>query len=259
MKPILAMVIKDLHLLLRDRAGFFVTFVFPLAYAVFFGIIFRGTDVPALPASTAAQSVLPDNRYAAAFPLGIMWGILGCTATFGLSLVVERTRGTLLRLRTAPITRAQILAGKAGACLLTAFSLGLVLFALAYVLFGVTPQSIGALLMALASIAVAFVGLMMLLSVCGSTEQAASGIIWTVLLAFAMIGGGMVPRFLMPDWLQRIGDVSPVRWSLVAMEGAVWRGYGMADMAGPCAILVGTGLILFAGGSYAFRWTHREA
>jgi ABC-2 type transport system permease protein len=258
MKPILAMAIKDLRLLLRDRTGFFVTFVFPLVYAVFFGIIFKSTNVYIPRGGEGMDVILPENRYAAAFPLGIMWGVLGCTATFGLSLVVERTRGTLLRLCIAPINRAQILAGKAGACLLTAFSLGIMLFLLAYTLFDVRPHSIRALTMALASISIAFVGLMMFLSVFGGTEQSASGITWTVLLAVAMLGGGMVPRFLMPTWLQNIGDLSPVRWSLLAMDGAVWRGFTAAEMAGPCLILIAFGAVLFALGALAFRWTHRE-
>ena len=36
--------------------------------------------------------------------------------SFGISLVTERTHGTLVRLRMAPLTRAQILGGKALSC-----------------------------------------------------------------------------------------------------------------------------------------------
>ena len=258
MKPILAMMFKDLRLLVRDRAGFVVTIVFPLVYAVFFGVIFKGVKSPDVPSPPSGSLILPDNRYALSFPLGIMWGVLGCTATFGLSLVVERTHGTLRRLRIAPISRGQILAGKAGACLLTSFCLGAALFGVARVLFDVSPRSLTALFFALTSVSIAFVGLMMLLSVFGTTEQAASGITWTVLLAMAMIGGAMVPRFFMPLWLQRVGDISPVRWGLYAMEGAVWHDLGSGGMAKSCAILVATGLTFFACGAYAFRWTQRE-
>lgn len=42
MREILAMAAKDLHLLLRDKAGFFFTLFFPLIIAVFFGAIFGG-------------------------------------------------------------------------------------------------------------------------------------------------------------------------------------------------------------------------
>lgn len=60
----------------------------------------------------------PQSGYAISFPQGIMWGVIGCAASFGISLVIERTRGTMMRLRTAPIHRLQILGGKALACFL---------------------------------------------------------------------------------------------------------------------------------------------
>ncbi|UCE18456.1 MAG: ABC transporter permease [Gemmatimonadota bacterium] len=42
MREIIAMAVKDLRLLLRDKAGFFFTLFFPLIIAVFFGAIFGG-------------------------------------------------------------------------------------------------------------------------------------------------------------------------------------------------------------------------
>ena len=46
----------------------------------------------------------PQNAYEISFPQGCIWGIMGCAAAFGITLVVERTRGTLVRLRMAPIS-----------------------------------------------------------------------------------------------------------------------------------------------------------
>jgi len=205
-------------------------------------------------ASTKSTELMPENVYALAFPQGITWGVLGCTAAFGLSLVVERIRGTLPRLLLAPITRAQILTGKAGACFATTLFLGLALFAIARILFGVSPASLGLLMLALLSISIAFVGIMMFLSVWGRTEQAASGITWTVLLGMSMIGGGMVPRFFMPVWMQELGDLSPVRWAILAMEGAVWRSFTLGEMLQPCLVLIAVGLASFTIGVFVFRW-----
>ena len=42
MTPILAMIRKDLKLLLRDRASAFFAFVFPVLFAIFFGTVFSG-------------------------------------------------------------------------------------------------------------------------------------------------------------------------------------------------------------------------
>ncbi len=198
----------------------------------------------------------PENVYAIAFPQGITWGVLGCVAAFGLSIVVERNRGTLSRLRVAPITRAQILAGKAIACFATLLLLEVLLFAISWICFGVRPESIGLLMLAMLSVSIAFVGMMMFLSVWGRTEQAASSIMWTVLLGMSMIGGGMVPRFLMPTWLQNLGDFSPVRWAILAMDGAVWRGFAGGEMFQPCAVLILIGLSCFTVGVLVFRWVN---
>lgn len=197
----------------------------------------------------------PSGAYAVAFPQGIVWGVLGCTATFCVSMVMERRRGTLFRLRAAPITRAAILAGKATACFLMTILMGTALFAIAVGLFGVQPHSYVGLTAALLSIAVGFVGIMMLLSVLGRTEQAASGISWTILLAMAMSGGAMVPYFFMPAWLQGIADFSPVRWAILAMDGAIWRQLSPSEMVQPCGLLVAVGLVSLTAGVWCFRWT----
>ncbi len=42
MKAVIALALKDLRLLIRDRSGFFFTFFFPFLMAIFFGMIFSG-------------------------------------------------------------------------------------------------------------------------------------------------------------------------------------------------------------------------
>src|SRR5262249_9621384 len=44
----------------------------------------------------------PRNAYEVSFPQGVIWAILSTAFGFALSLVLERTRGTLVRLRVAP-------------------------------------------------------------------------------------------------------------------------------------------------------------
>jgi len=204
------------------------------------------------------QSVVrrgPSNAYAISFPQGIIWGILGCAATFAVSLVTERRQGTLMRLLVAPIPRMSILAGKAVACFFTTTAFSLVLFLVARVVFGVIPNSIFLSVVSVVCIAAAFAGIMLGLSAIGRTERAASGITWAVLLMMSMTGGGMIPLFIMPGWMQTVSNVSPVKWAILALEGAMWRGFTPAEMMLPCGILLGVGLLAFAIGARAFRWT----
>jgi linearmycin/streptolysin S transport system permease protein len=189
------------------------------------------------------------NSYAISFPQGVIWGVLGCCASFSISIATERSRGTLSRLRIAPIGRSTILAGKAAACLVSIWSLGVCVFGVGWLAFGVTPGSIAHLAISLTVIPVAFVGIMMLLSTLGRTERSTGGISWAVLLAMAMLGGGMVPAMFMPHWMQTLGVISPVRWAILAMEGAVWRGFSTVDMLTPWIILLVVGVVCFAIGA----------
>ncbi len=196
----------------------------------------------------------PSSSYDISFPQGIIWGVLGCCASFGISLVNERTTGTLSRLLVAPITRTDILAGKALACFSSTLLLGTVLFVVGMVAFNVNPQAPFHLAISLLAISTAFVGIMMFISILGKTERAVSGIGWAVLLSMAMLGGGMVPRFFMPHWMQTLSTISPVSWAILAMEGAVWRGFSTSEMLLPWSVLAGVGLLFFVIGVRGFSW-----
>ena len=194
------------------------------------------------------------SPYAIAFPQGIIWGIMGCAAGFGISLVTERNKGTLTRLRTAPMGRSTVLLGKGLACFLTTIAVALVLLLLLTLVFGVTPSSLPLLIVAVVSVAVCFVGIMMLLSTLGKTEAAAGGIGWAVMIVMAMFGGGMMPLAFMKGWMITLSHLSPVKWSILAMEGAIWREFGPADMLLPCGVLVTVGIVGFVLGSKMFDW-----
>lgn len=194
----------------------------------------------------------PDNAFDVTFPQGIVWGLIGCVMTFGISLVVERTHGTLVRLRMAPLTRAQILGGKALACFVTIMIVEVILLAVAFG-FGVRPSSMPMLALAGVSAAVCFVGFMMLVASLGKTEQTASGAGWAILMPMSMLGGAMVPQFVMPQWMQTVGMISPIRWVILAIEGGIWRQFTLSEMLLPCAILISVGVACFAAGTRGLR------
>lgn len=198
------------------------------------------------------QRTGPDNPFDVTFPQGIVWGLIGCVMTFGISLVTERTHGTLVRLRMAPLTRAQILGGKALACFVTIMIVEVILLAVAFG-FGVRPSSMAMLALAGVSAAVCFVGFMMLVASLGKTEQTASGAGWAILMPLSMLGGAMVPQFVMPPWMQTVGMISPIRWVILAIEGGIWRQFTLGEMVLPCAILVTVGMACFAAGTRGLK------
>ena len=178
--------------------------------------------------------------------------------TFGVSLVTERTRGTLVRLRMAPLTRAQILGGKALACFLSIMIVEVMLLGLALAL-GVRPSSYAILGLAGLSAAICFVGFMMLVATLGKTEESASGTGWAIMMPLSMIGGAMVPQFVMPAWMQSMSVISPIRWALLAIEGGIWRNFTLSEMLLPCTILISIGIACFAVGTRGLKESLRHS
>jgi ABC-2 type transport system permease protein len=203
--------------------------------------------------AVSRERIGPTNAFAITFPQGVMWGIIGCIMSFAIGLVSERVHGTFVRLQSAPISRAQILGGKALACVISISLLQIALFTLGVFGFGVVVASVGLLVLACCSVSLGFVGFMMMIAGLGRTEQAASGAGWAMLMPMTLFGGGMMPQFIMPAWMQTIGHASPVKWAILALEGAVWRGFSFAEMLLPCAILLAFGGVCFAVGVRGLR------
>jgi ABC-2 type transport system permease protein len=203
------------------------------------------------------QRTGPPSSFAITFPQGIMWGIIACVTTFALSLVTERNKGTLTRLLAAPLRSYQVLGGKALACFTTIAFTSAVLMLIGIFVFGIRVASYFKLALGLAIVAGSFVGVMMLLSVLGKTERSASGIGWAVMMLFAMIGGGMLPLFFMPDWLKSLSNLSPIKWGILALEGATWRAFTFQELLQPYLVLAAFGVVSFFIGVRLFRWSEQ--
>ncbi|MEE3372438.1 MAG: ABC transporter permease [Planctomycetota bacterium] len=187
------------------------------------------------------------SRWDLSFPQGMLWGVLSCSAGFAISLVREQEQGTFLRLQVAPLSRFQILAGKAAACFVTVLFVILAMVLLGYAL-GMRPTSPLLLALAAFSIACSFVGIMLAMSVTGRTAESVNGAAWGSGVLMAMFGGGMVPLVFMPEFMQTLSLFSPVRWAVEALEGAIWRNYSAVEMLRPCGVLMGIGAIGFCVG-----------
>jgi ABC-2 type transport system permease protein len=181
----------------------------------------------------------------------LLWALLGCSATFAVSIVSERSLGTLQRLRAAPLPRGAILAGKALACFLACLLAAGVLTVLAALTSQVTLEAPGKWALVLVAISLCFTGITMLLGSLGRTEQAVAGAGWAVLLVLAMLGGAMVPLAFLPEWLSGASQLSPVRWSMLALEGVLLRDFSLRELSMTLVALVSTGLASLALGGYA--------
>lgn len=80
------------------------------------------------------------------------------------------------------------------------------------------------------------------------SEQAVAGAGWAMLMPMALFGGAMMPQCIMPGWMQTVGQVSPIKWAILGLEGAIWRGFSAGEMVMPCAILLSFGALCVAVG-----------
>lgn len=203
-----------------------------------------------------SQENEPRSAFDVTFPQALVWGLMSIAMAFAIMLVRERTSGTLLRLRMAPIGRIELLAGKALACFAGCMFTMTAIEVFGYAALGVRFDSIPLMLLAMSATSVCFTGIMMTISVMGKTEPAVAGASWGLMMPFAMVGGGMIPLMAMPDWLVKLSVVSPFKWAITAVEGAAWRGYDLSDMLMPCGVLVAIGLATFAFGVFVFQRIH---
>jgi ABC-2 type transport system permease protein len=224
-----------------------------LTAATFSGMQGGGRAPAWKPPRVELEDVTPEERgprstYEIMFPSAVLWGLLMCVLTFAIGVVTERQSGTLLRLHLAPLSRGQVLAGKALACFLTGIAVAVGLVAVGRLALGVRIVNPVGMALAILCTAWCFTGIMMFTSTLSRTHQGAAGATWGILMPLAMIGGAMVPLVAMPPWMLTLSNISPVKWGIWALEGAIWRDFALADMLLPCAILLGVGGVGFAVG-----------
>jgi len=189
------------------------------------------------------------------FPQVLLWGFLGCTATFAISIVKERTSGTYDRLRIGPLARAHILGGKGLACFFTCVLIMCILTAGSKFIFKMPMGNWLLFVPAVLCTILCFVGMMMFICTLGRTEQSVGAAGWAMLMIMGMIGGAMMPLAFMPSWLRSFSNFSPVKWGIYALEGAVWRNFTLTEMTTPCIVLLAIGAVSFLLGIIILRRT----
>ena len=198
----------------------------------------------------ASESTEPPSTFAVTFPQGLAWGFVGCIGAFGAGMAEERRRGTFMRLLLAPCTIFSVLAGKSLACFTACVTMSLFMLLVATLGFHVSVQNWFMLALAIATCSFAFSGFTMALSGLfknneGSARSAGNAIV----LVLVMIGGGTIPLAFMPPFLRAASQASPFSWAILAIEGAVWRGFAFTEMLAPLGILLFIGALGFVLGN----------
>lgn len=170
------------------------------------------TAVTIAESETSMQN--PAATFAPAMGIFFMYFVIGTQAR---ALVLERQRGTLVRLLAAPVGNRSLLAGKA----LAAFVLGAASLTATAILSAVLldagwgdPLSAAAVVLASTFAATAVIALVLTLA---RTEQQAGLYTSIVTFAFALLGGNFIGLAQAPDLLRRLALFTPNGWALRAL------------------------------------------
>jgi ABC-2 type transport system permease protein len=172
-------------------------------------------------------------------------------------VIDERRSGIVDRLLLGPAGTGAVLAGKWAFLTLQGALQVALIFAVAWLGYGVDwPGRLGLWGVTTLTAAAAAAGLALALTAVCSTRQQAHTLTTFTVLILSAVGGSMVPRFMMPDWLRDLGWLTPNAWAIEAYQGVFWRGQGVAELWPAWAVLLG----IAAGGllvawPVAIRWS----
>ena len=195
------------------------------------------------------------NGYAHSFGGMAIQFLLFAMANMGVEMLLERQRGLWKRLRSAPVSRVSLLAGKIASGAITSLMILFVCFAFAMVVFKVRIQgsAVGFVAVSVACAVMAST-FGVLVAALGNTPATARGVTTLAVLMMVMLGGAWVPTFVFPAWLQQFTLIVPVRWAVDGLDAMTWRGIGIAGAVVPTLVLLGFAVAFSAIATMRFRW-----
>ncbi len=160
-----------------------------------------------------------------------------------LGLMEERRTGVADRLLAGVAGMGPVVTGKFVFLVGQGIVQAVAIFATAQIVYGVAVvEHFGLWLPTTLAASVCAAGLALgLVSICRTREQAQM-LSTFVILVLAAIGGSMVPRFLMPAWLQTVGWFTPHAWVIDAYQGVLWRDASVSQVYKAWGVLTAAGL-----------------
>lgn len=166
--------------------------------------------------------------------------LLFAAAGAARSMLEQIHSGEIARLLAAPITPTHLTAGGLISQWVVAMLQCYSMYVFAWLVFGVAIWNIaGGLFILTVVTCLATTGFGLLLGALCRTSQQLDSIGTIVILAMSAIGGSMVPRFVMPPFMQKMGLFTINGWSYDGFIALI-RNEGLAGIAGPCLVLLAT-------------------
>ncbi len=208
-------------------------------------IHFNGLPPNKIPTSTQ-QSV----------PSWIVFGMFFIIIPMSTIFINERKQNTLMRMSAMNISIPILFAGKIIPYMLINqiqvwLMIGVGIFIVPF--FGADALTLGnsltGLLLVSTGLSLAAIGTSMVIAVSVNSVEQATTIGGILNILFGAIGGVMVPKFLMPQSMQMLSNISPMSWGLDGFLDIFLRGLSVQEVLTEAFALAGFGIIqlLIAG------------
>lgn len=189
--------------------------------------------------------------------IGVMF-LLFTMTTAMRGLIAEEETGTLDRLLSTDLTMGRLLFARWLFATVLGCAQLAVMFLWGWMMFGVDlfgqGHVPGMVIMTVAAAAAAATFGLVLGTAC-RTQAQLQGLATVVILLMSALGGSMVPRYLMPDAMRRLGFVTFNAWAVMGYEKVLWRDAPVAALWPQVSVLAGMTIVgLVVARRLARRW-----
>ena len=167
------------------------------------------------------------------------------------TFIAERIQGTFMRLKSINISRYYLLFGKmAPYFLINLIQVAIMILIGMYLvpLLGGTAltlgRSWGGLLLIAASVSFSSIAVALLIASLARTTEQATTIGAVLNIIFGAVGGIMIPKFVMPDFMQRLTHLSPMSWGLEGFLDVLLRNGDVRDVLPNALLLLALGAVM---------------
>ncbi len=250
----------------RSPDQVFFTFLFPVLFLALFATIFAGSfesaSGPGVPVVTAGQYYLPSMIAAGLLLSGVQ--------NLAVDIATERGDGTLKRLGGTPLPAAGYFIGKFAQVAVTGTLQAALLVVVGVLAFDVSLPEDPERWLTFAWVFVLGLATSALLGVALSavprSGRSATAVVIPIVLTLQFISGVYIAFYMLPEWLQNIASVFPLKWMAQGLryvflpeefqileQGQTWN---LAGVAIALSVWLVAGFIL---ARLTFRWTRRDA
>lgn len=170
------------------------------------------------------------------------------------SIVRERERGTIEQLIVTPIRPWELVVGKLLPYIILAYMNTLEVMVIGSWWFKVPIRSDLSIIMGLSGIfLLSSLGIGLMASTIANTQQEAMLVVWMTLLPSIFLSGFFFPIEAMPQVLQWISRIIPLRYYLVIIRSLMVKGVGVKSLQDEILALTVFGILIMTAAALRFR------